>query len=93
MRHARIRMAIALALALTGCSALKGGGTVRPSALQASVRAPCPRPESLVDHGGTTSADERSLGRIGDALIACSAKHQAAVLAYDELAGIIAGQQ
>jgi len=78
-------------LALAGCGGSSGDGAgLRIDPLPAAVIAPCPHPSTLLDRGGTVASDEISLGRIGDALIACDGARAVAVEAYQGAAAALA---
>lgn len=81
------------ALGLMGCGGWNSDGTgLRLDPLPAPVAAPCPHPADLLDRGGTVASDEISMGRIGDALIACDGARGIAVEAYQGARAALAGK-
>lgn len=60
---------------------MRGGLEIEP--LPAEVAAPCPQPGEFLAGTGSVADDEITMGRIGDALIACGQQKAAAVAAYD----------
>jgi len=81
-RRGPLMMLIVPALALTACGGSNSSGGLRLDPLPPAVAAPCPHPAALLDRGGTVASDEISMGRIGDALIACEGARAVAVDAY-----------
>ena len=83
MRHAPILMLCIASLSLTACGGWNGFGAAQIPRPDASVTAPCPRPEVFL-----AVADwEIIAGRLGVALIECGAEKAALVGYVDALRG------
>ncbi len=96
LRMRRWPLAIVPVLGLMGCfGSTNAGAGLRLDPLPVNVALPCPHPAHVIQtvRNDSVGADEIRLGRLGDALLECSAEKEIAVTAYKEARKALTGER